>query len=277
MDAYQYIEKNRRKSSKDGKLRLILLLLWLCVAVAASLLVMVIDADPAIEAKLKKAIPAIITGITVLALPFAVKGSFGSSSQEISEAFASLLNRIISKKEIIEEKNSGLLPTTASDLLKLNVANSRETAEKLFVKSGFYLFIGVVIAITGILWFYLSRNWVASGEFNANILIEIIPRAGVLLFIEFMAFFFLKQSRSVMDEYKYFDSIARHREEAFFLIEFAKESPANINPLDIAKEGWFFSKPDKLRSGETTEILENRKLEKDELATLQKIVETIKK
>lgn len=160
------------------------------------------------------------------------------------------------------------LKKNIQEFIPMCVKNSRDTAKKLFIRSGWYLFIGVIIASSGIMWFYTSRDWVVSnGELNINLLIEILPRAGVLLFIELMAFFFLKQSRSIMDEFKYFDSIARHREESMFLIKFAIEKSEGINSIQIAEKGWFFSKAEKLRVGETTEILESRKIEGDQIIT----------
>ena len=41
----------------------------------------------------------------------------------------------------------------------------------------------------------------------------LLPGFGILFFIEFVAFFFLRQYRSAMDEFPVYDAIRRNREE----------------------------------------------------------------
>ncbi len=41
----------------------------------------------------------------------------------------------------------------------------------------------------------------------------LLPGFGILFFIEFVAFFFLRQYRSALDEFRYYDAIRRNREE----------------------------------------------------------------
>jgi hypothetical protein len=49
-------------------------------------------------------------------------------------------------------------------------------------------------------------------------LLHTLPRFGILFFIETIAFFFLRQYRTAMDEYRYFEAIKRKREENFVLL-----------------------------------------------------------
>lgn len=107
--------------------------------------------------------------------------------------------------------------------------------------------------------------------------IKYLPRLGALFFIEFIAFFFLKQYRASMDEFKYYESIKRNREEINFKIKYMKESK-DENNLEVMKELILFnSNPGILRKEETTELIEKRKLSKEEVGIMEKLLDTITK
>ena len=190
---------------------------------------------------------------------------------------------------------------------------SQQIAEKLYLRAGVYLLIGVLVAFSGLAFFYyqqaqqtpLSLIAVASGlkitaeqqlttpattptatpattpttrESTGSLdnLLRTLPRFGILFFIETIAFFFLRQYRTAMDEYRYFEAIKRRREENFVLLCLL----ASENPLDLTKfpqQASFYSDVGALAQGQTTELLESRKLSKDETALLEKIVDAIPK
>lgn len=107
------------------------------------------------------------------------------------------------------------------------------------------------------------------------LLISLAPKFGILFFIEFVAFFFLRQYRSEMDEFRYYEAIKRNREETLALIRIAVDSGKAFDPLELVKNECFFSKAGVLDKGQSTEIIESRKLEKNEIELLEKVLDVV--
>lgn len=62
--------------------------------------------------------------------------------------------------------------------------------------------------------------------------LEYLPRFGILFFIEYIAFFFLKQYRILMEEYRYYESIKRQRQDVlsvYLLIQEYNDNPEILN------------------------------------------------
>jgi hypothetical protein len=57
----------------------------------------------------------------------------------------------------------------------------------------------------------------------AEDLFTALPRIGILVFIEIIALFFLKQYQAMREEYRYFEAIRRSREDAAFLLSYIEE------------------------------------------------------
>lgn len=58
-------------------------------------------------------------------------------------------------------------------------------------------------------------------------LLQILPRFGVLFFIEYIAFFFLKQYRILMEGYRYYEAIKRERQDILSVYLLIKEYDNN--------------------------------------------------
>jgi hypothetical protein len=107
------------------------------------------------------------------------------------------------------------------------------------------------------------------------LLVSLAPKFGILFFIEFVAFFFLRQYRTSMDEFRYYEAVKRHREEMLVLVKLGSEQAKPIDGFELVKLGQFFSVAGRLQKEESTEILEARKLEKNETAVLEKAIDAI--
>jgi hypothetical protein len=156
---------------------------------------------------------------------------------------------------------------------------SRQIAEKIYLRSGVYLLIGVMVAFSGLAFFYYQQSSgteTRPADTFKDSLLHTLPRFGILFFIETIAFFFLRQYRTAMDEYRYFEAIKRRREENFVLLSLL----ASENPIDLTKlpqQASLYSDVAALAQGQTTDLLESRKLNKDETAILEKVVDAITK
>lgn len=161
---------------------------------------------------------------------------------------------------------------TAIDYLRRHSRESRLVATGILNRALTYVFAGVLIAAAGLVFFFSQENITKLPTDLITTIVVLAPRFGILFFIEFIALFFLRQYRATMEEYRYYDGVARSREEmvvAYFLLE----SPDGKQLVDAVNVGAFSSKTSALAPGHSTEVLEARKLEGSDLAGLAKILE----
>lgn len=171
-----------------------------------------------------------------------------------------------------------LASSSATKLFAYFATNSRRLSQSIYNRAGVYLMVGVVVAFSGLAFFYLqtaqSAPLTQPGD-GLSILISLAPKFGILFFIELVAFFFLRQYRSAMDEFRYYEAIKRNREETLALIRIALDSGKEFDPLSLVKSESFFSKAGVLDKGQSTEIIESRKLEKSEIELLEKVLDVV--
>lgn len=131
--------------------------------------------------------------------------------------------------------------------LAYNVQECKMNSERLFSQSRIYLLLGCLIAIGGVLvFFYLGNNSILDNYLNEKLssnenissilsikFLEHLPRFGILFFIEYIAFFFLKQYRILMEEYRYYESIKRQRQDVLSVYLLIKEYNDNQEILNI--------------------------------------------
>ena len=80
-----------------------------------------------------------------------------------------------------------------------------------------------------------------------------------------------------MDEFRYFEAIQRRREELLLLIRLSSEADQPVDLHKLLKQGMFYSIAGKLSEGESTELLEAKKLQKDEVELFHRIAGAIGK
>jgi hypothetical protein len=164
---------------------------------------------------------------------------------------------------------------TAVDRYGELAKSSRSLAASLYNRSGVYLIAGVSLAVGGIIAFYLLRPTLKSGTAAIDLFVALLPGSSMLLFVELIAFFFLRQSRAVMDEFRHFDQLARSREELLAALRLTEEVGKPLDVAELMAKGFYFTRGERLAAGETTEIVETRKLEKTEIDLLNRVVELI--
>jgi len=170
------------------------------------------------------------------------------------------------------------------DLLAIYGESNSELAQRIFTRSGVYLLAGVAIAFIGLIWYsYRTPVFaVVPGTPESGIaritwdhLLALLPGLGVLFFIELIAFFFLRQYRSSMDEFRYFDAVRRSREDNLVVLKMFAENPDRIPTKDVLASMNIYSNAGKLGKDKTTEMLEARRMQKDELSVFEKFVDAI--
>ncbi|WP_433910921.1 hypothetical protein [Sphingomonas yabuuchiae] len=157
--------------------------------------------------------------------------------------------------------------------LHLQVEHSKALASKIFNRAGVYLLVGALTAFSGLAFFYIQAPTQSVNPDISSIIVNLAPKFGILFFIEFIAFFFLRQYRGAMDEFRYYESLQRSREEMIFSYNALKGLDDDLAFSEAIKSSLFSSKVLSLSPGHTTENIEIRKLESNELAGLAKIIE----
>lgn len=275
-----------RKFSKS-----IELLLWLIIPIALSLrftLFTIADQDE-IRYLFRDYYWDLIVATLMVIFPIFFKQIFGSFPLELL-----LKNKNSTHQSIVNIGGDYIVPSSTPNdlsdpekgssphangmaLLFTNAANSRSLAKGIYGRSGVYLLLGVLVAFSGLVFFYTQTTTLNIPTDAGNFLLLLAPKFGILFFIEFVAFFFLRQYRSAMDEFRYYESIARKREEVNALLRLSADSDVKIELLELIKNDSYFSKSSVLEKDQTTEILEARKLEKGEIELLEKVVDTLAK
>lgn len=117
---------------------------------------------------------------------------------------------------------------------------STKNAERLYNLSKVYLLVGCLISFLGVVIFFTLINTPLGdveisyeGNYWVSKLLEYLPRFGILFFIEYIAFFFLKQYRVLMEEFRYYESIKRDRQNLTLLCSFLEK---HENSTDVVKQ-----------------------------------------
>ncbi|CAH3801320.1 hypothetical protein [Enterobacter hormaechei] len=166
------------------------------------------------------------------------------------------------------------------------VVSSARLSKDIYSRGSLYILFGVIFSIVGLVFFYsqvhvsdsLSTvvNIPKSNSF-VNELVYLAPKFGILFFIELISFFFLKQYRVTMDEFRYYEAIKRSREETLAVVKLLSVNSENVDYMAVLDRLKFSSNVGRLESGQTTELLEARRFDKDELDFLAKIAEVVAK
>ncbi len=168
----------------------------------------------------------------------------------------------------------------ALSVLNGYVGESKQLSSAIYNRAGVYLLVGVLVAFSGLVFFYTMASRinaeatlmaVDTNSLAARVL-SLLPSFGILFFIEFIAFFFLRQYRAAMDEFRYYEAVKRNREENLILLKMIAERGEAPDLFDLVKHSGFYSGPAKFAKGESTDIIESKKLQKDEMELLEKIV-----
>jgi hypothetical protein len=156
------------------------------------------------------------------------------------------------------------------------INQSSTLCERIFTRSGVYLLVGCLIAFIGIGIFYSPLFSVTKSPDLRQRMLDYLPRVSALFFIEFIAFFFLKQYKIMMDEYRYYEAVKRKRQDNYNLIAFIAKNYAQPELVKMVTENMQQSYINKLANGETTEILETQKIANEEFNIIDKLTALVK-
>ena len=167
----------------------------------------------------------------------------------------------------------------AEDYLSRLAHDSASISNLVLQRSGVYLLAGSVIALAGIAFFvlYPTERLPDDPSISAAIL-GFLPRLGPLIFIELVAFFFLRQNIQMMLEFRYYDALKRRRESTLVLLRILGERRLDTTEIDLLVKSEVF----KVDLHETQGLVvkskgEGQRISKEELGVLSSIVTTMNK
>lgn len=179
--------------------------------------------------------------------PVATAGREGISEQEGAEG------ENAGSTEIVEDSAKELMANLAKRISAIATRSERRT--------DVYMILGVAIAFLGMIFWYITFSKVNSLDTLAGILHEVLPRITILLFIELLAGFFLRQYRIGIEDFKYYfemEQRARWKAIAYLITtENGEEEHIRKFALTLSENVW----PSALKKGETTGSLEAMKSE----------------
>jgi hypothetical protein len=145
---------------------------------------------------------------------------------------------------------------TAVDLFAVEVAAASNRADTMFSRSTLLLSGGIVMAFIGVAIFYLTLPETAKDEGLASYLPKVVRPTGVLIFVEAIAWFLLRQYRALIEDYKSFYRLYLKR--ANYLAAIRILSAETVRPEDLFMVVSLVQEDlsARLKVGETTESLE---------------------
>ena len=124
------------------------------------------------------------------------------------------------------------------DSIDRQIKESTQIAERIYSNSRAYLMIGCVVSVAGVVVFnspFLQASATQSGDWTLR-MFDLLPRFGALFFIEYIALFFFKQYRILLEDYRYYEAIKRDRQNIKLLLEQIEKHSANQDVLKIIIE-----------------------------------------
>jgi hypothetical protein len=160
-------------------------------------------------------------------------------------------------------------------LLRAMTKRSEKLARDASRRSNIHLLLGASVGLSGLLFFYFMSGpkflppvQSATSEAIVGNLANALPRVTILIFVELMAMFFLKQYRAAMEEFRYYEEVLRHREATEFAYLVADDDTTGTALQQLSTSVLANTSFGVLKQGESTAVLEAAKFSENELAGL---------
>lgn len=200
----------------------------------------------------------VFTGLWLVLL-YAIRtlGVTKSDYSTFDDSEKSTAYRKVSRPTDVHASLSGAIDNIS--VLKDEVHYARRRALDVHQRSSIMLLAGVVMAFVGVGAFYVSLPPVGPDTTLEAYLMQSLRPAGMLVFVEALAWFLLRQYRSLSEEYRRFHRLAQRR--ADFLTAFMTVDQANTPDAVVLVLTALLQEPTTLvlKNGESTEAIEESK------------------
>jgi uncharacterized membrane protein SpoIIM required for sporulation len=226
----------------------------------------------------------LLTGLSPL-VNLAVNGKLVSALSSPSDFLSTLAGTLLKVSE--SSKEPLRIVDDAEVAFAAYVARSQDAARTAQRRPNALLFIGTLVAVAGLIFFVLtlpgSRYGILlptdSGTTSQDFWsagLQLLPRLLMLIFIQVLAGFFLRQYRSSMEDFRYYESILRHREAQLLSYILRKKIGDSESILAFAEEIMKEQSIGVLSQGQTTAALEAQRLAANDISSFyEKLAELV--
>jgi hypothetical protein len=184
------------------------------------------------------------------------------SEEEISKDEILQLKKLVNKLETNLKKYE--FENILESILYIDVSKSERKSLELYNRSTLMLILGLLVAILGILIFYFTLpEFQSISKPNQYLALTIRPTL-LLLFVQSISFYLLKQYRSLINDYKYFHKEYLEKSKTFITYQLMQSD--NISDVEMKLI-------DKLLQ---TEVKENLSNENENEVSNEKILDVLK-
>ena len=185
--------------------------------------------------------------------------------------------KLIELVEKINELNK--VEKSIKGVLMGQIQEATKIAEKIYTRTGVYLLVGCLIAFVGVFIFYSPMFNSAISEDKEPLVkfIDFLPRIGALFFVEYVAFFFLKQYRIMMEEYRYYEAIKRKKQDNFLIVNLVESYRNEEIVLKQILDKCSFEEIDrKLGKDDSTEVLKAQQLTNEDFNLIENMMDLVR-
>jgi hypothetical protein len=154
-------------------------------------------------------------------------------------------------------------PKTATALFERDVRAAERRAQVLFNRSTLLLGGGIIMAFIGVTIFYLSLPESANERSLSSYALQAIRPTGVLIFVEAIAWFLLRQYRALIEDYKWFHRLYMKRANYLAAMRILEKSAVRPEDLYIVASLAGENLSDRMKKDETTESLQRLQMSDD--------------
>ncbi|GAA5012637.1 hypothetical protein GCM10025794_00760 [Massilia kyonggiensis] len=148
---------------------------------------------------------------------------------------------------------------TPSQAFEQDVLTSLTRADSFFTRSTLLLGGGIIMAFIGVTIFYLTLPETQKDETLTSYWPKAIRPVGVLFFLESIAWFLLRQYRTLVEDYKWFYRVYLKRANYLTALRILTKDSIRAEEMFVAASLMQYDVSGHLKAGETTEWLEAAK------------------
>jgi hypothetical protein len=205
---------------------------------------------------------SLITLVPFLQLPRSMTLRMGPAAAEIA----------FSDSNVVADANLRKILTppsiaTSLELFSQDVAVTTIRADAIFARSTLLLVGGIIMAFIGVSIFYVTLPETSKDEALNAYWPHVVRPTGVLIFIEAISWFLLRQYRAQVEDYKWFYRLYLKRANFLAAMRILDKSP--VRPEDVFIAACLVQEDlsGRLKKGESTEGLEAIKIPEDSPVT----------
>jgi hypothetical protein len=218
----------------------------------------------------------VLTGVSPIVSVVSLTQDLTNRVRRVSFSGLSIsLDRNLGEVASVEARKT---PDEVDLSFRIYLRRSQDSVDVAKRRPNALLFVGTFIAFLGLVFFILTLPGSHYGFLEATLAspqgdltsatMHLLPRLLMLAFIQVLAGFFLRQYRSAMEDFRYYEAILRHREAQYLSYRLRKQNGSTNSLAKFADELLKEQMVGLLAKGQTTSLLEAQRSETNEFSSL---------